>query len=518
MIVEDQRDVVRFLMRPETHGGATVERIDTHSAMVFLAGQRALKLKRAVRFDYLDFGTLERRREACQAEVRINRRTAPSVYRGVVAVTRDAAGALALGSDGTPVDWLVEMTRFDQDALLDRLAAAGRLDLALMRPLAETIAAFHRDAERRPDHGGAAGMRWVVDGNAEGFADQGRGMLDPAQAERVTALARTELDRQAGRLERRRTDGFVRQCHGDLHLRNIVLIDGRPTLFDAIEFNDRIGCVDTWYDLAFLLMDLWRRNLPRHANRVFNVYSTEAGNRLDDLALLPLFLSCRAAVRAKTSASAALVQDDDTGRQQFVQRARTYLAMAENLLQPAPPRLLAIGGLSGTGKSTLALHLAADVGAPPGALVLRSDEIRKALHGVRRLERLTRDAYTAEASARVYAELARQAATALGAGRSVVADAVFARAADRAAIERVAREAGVRFAGIFLDAPAEVLVDRVTRRTVDPSDADPSIVRMQLAHPVGAMTWTVVDASGSREAVATRAAAALGADQAVGVR
>ena len=173
MITEDQTDVVEFLAAPSTHGTATVERIDTHSAIVFLAGERAYKLKRAVRFDYLDFSTSERRRAMCDAEVRLNRRTAPDIYRGVVPITREPDGALALGGSGAPIDWVVEMNRFAQEALFDRLAAAGRLDLELMPPLAAAIAEFHGVAEPRTDHGGKPGMAWVIEGNAAGFAEYG---------------------------------------------------------------------------------------------------------------------------------------------------------------------------------------------------------------------------------------------------------------------------------------------------------------------------------------------------------
>ena len=188
-----------------------------------------------------------------------------------------------------------------------------------------------------------------------------------------------ELNARAEILERRRDAGFVRQCHGDLHLRNIVLLDGRPTLFDGVEFNDEISCTDVLYDLAFLLMDLWRRKLPRHANAVLNGYLTHAGE-WDGLALLPLFLSCRAAVRAKTSATAAAqVLDEEARRGELHATAREYLAMAERLLHPPPPCLVAVGGLSGSGKSTLALGVAPAIGGAPGAVVLRSDETRKQL-------------------------------------------------------------------------------------------------------------------------------------------
>src|SRR6185503_17195797 len=329
MIVDDQSPVIEFLASPSSHHGMPVDRIDTHSAIVFLAGERAYKLKRAVRFDYLDFSTAALRRTFCEAELRLKQRTAPTIYRRVGAVTVESDGSLAVDGRGSAVDWFVEMNRFPQEALFDRLAGAGRLDLALMPPLADAIAVFHTTAAaRRKDHGGAAGMRWVVDGNAAGFAEFGTGCLDAAACRRLTADARRELDRQAPLLDARREAGQVRQCHGDLHLRNIVLLDGRPTLFNAIEFNDEISCTDVLYDLAFLLMDLWRRRLPRHANVVLNRYLFESGD-IDGLALLPLFLSCRAAVRAKTSATAAQLQPDAQRRCELEAAAREYLAMAE---------------------------------------------------------------------------------------------------------------------------------------------------------------------------------------------
>jgi aminoglycoside phosphotransferase family enzyme/predicted kinase len=500
MITEDQSEVVGFLASPSTHGGARVERIDTHSAVVFLAEQRAYKLKRAVRFDYLDFSTAERRHAMCDAEVRLNRRTAPALYKGVVAITREPDGALALGGRGAPLDWVVEMNRFPQEALFDRLAAAGRLALELMPSLAVGIAEFHAAADRRRDHGGKSGMAWVIDGNVEGFAEYGAGVLDSEACRRLTKSSRVELDAHGALLDERRASGFVRQCHGDLHLRNIVLLDSRPTLFDGVEFNDRIACTDVLYDLAFLLMDLWRRSLPRHANAVWNGYLGETGD-LNGVSLLPLFLSCRAAVRAKTSATAARVQQDIRRRSELEESAREYLAMAEGLLHCPRPCLVAIGGFSGTGKSTLALGLAPSVGAVPGAFVIRSDEIRKHLCGVSALERLGSEGYSPEMSERVYATTAERARATLRGGHSAIVDAVFARPADRQAIERVAADMSVPFIGLWLEAPEPTLAARTEQRRNDPSDADADVIRMQHRQGTGLMTWHRVEASGSPEIV-----------------
>ena len=492
MITEDQTAVIELLSASSTHGGAGVERIETHASVVFLVGPRAWKLKRAVRYDYLDFSTAERRRVLCEAEVRLNRRTAPALYLGVVAVTRSEDGALSLGGEGVPVDWVIEMTRFDQDDLLDRLAARGALDLALMRPLADAVVQLHRQADARRDHGGAQGMAWVIEGNARDLTSADAGILDASARDAVVVESRAALARHQPLLDARRIGGDVRQCHGDLHLRNIVLCDGVPTLFDGVEFNDEIACIDVLYDLAFLLMDLWKRRLPAHANAVWNRYLAQTAD-LGGVSLLPLFLSCRAAVRAKTSLAGAGLQNEPRRRAELHEASREYLQLALQLLRARPPCLIAVGGLSGSGKSSLARALAPSVGAAPGAVVLRSDELRKRLCGVQELTRLGPEGYTPEMSQRVYATMAAQAADVLRAGHAAIADAVYARAEDRTAIEQVAARASVPFIGFWLDARSSTLIDRVERRMEDASDADASVVGMQLAESTGPIAWIRID-------------------------
>jgi aminoglycoside phosphotransferase family enzyme/predicted kinase len=512
MITEDQSSIVAYLSSPATHAGAAVERIDTHASIVFLAGDRAWKLKRAVRYDYLDYSTADRRHAMCEAEVRINRRTAPALYCGVTGVTRQADGRLAIGGTGTPVDWLVEMTRFDQSGLFDRLAEAGLLPLKLMSPLAHAIARFHRTADGSVNQGGWDAMRCVIDGNAAGFAAEGAGILDRITCATLTNRARFVLNCVGGLLDLRREDGLVRHCHGDLHLRNIVLLGDQPTLFDAIEFNDEVSSIDVLYDLAFLLMDLWRRELPHHANVLWNGYLSETGD-LDGLRLMPLFLSCRAAVRAKTTATSASLHSDADRRAELQALADAYLTMAGALLEPPPPRLIAVGGLSGSGKSTLAMALAPAIGAVPGAVVIRSDEIRKKLCGVTPLERLGPEGYTDEMSRRVYATLMEHADKVVRAGHTAIADAVFAESADRDAIQQVARHAGVAFAGLWLEAPGALLLSRVEGRSSDVSDAGIEVIWRQLGYQLDSLGWHHLDASGTRQQIRDAAAAVIGSQQ-----
>ena len=510
MPADDQRDVISFLSTPEAYGlrAGSVERIDTHISVVWLAGDRVYKLKRAVRYDYVDFSTIELRRVACEAEVRLNRRTAPSLYRGVVSVTRDTGGSFALGGPGEPVEWLIEMVRFDQDTLFDRLAERHQLEIGLMEGLADAIVRLHAGAEPRPDRGGRAGMAWVVDGNALGFSEQGAGVFDPAACERLTTDARAALDRHAELLEVRRRRGAVRLCHGDLHLRNICLIGGIPTLFDAVEFNEDISCVDVLYDFAFLLMDLWRRGLRSHANAVFNAYFARTVD-LEGLPLLPMFLSCRAAVRAKTSATAAKVQPDERRQRELLGASRQYLVLARELLQPPTASLIAVGGLSGSGKSTLARRLGPLVGAPPGALILRSDVIRKMLLGVPPLTRLGPEGYAQPVTRRVYETIAERAVTTLKAGHAVIADAVYAAPREREDVAAAARDAGVPFVGLWIEGPPEILKRRLSERVSDASDATPAVLERQLGFELGQVDWHRLDGSLDVERVKRDAETAL---------
>jgi aminoglycoside phosphotransferase family enzyme len=294
-----QHDVVAFLSTPAAYGaGCTrVDRIETAISLVFLAGDRAYKLKREIRLPFVDYSTLARRAACCAREVALNRRTAPDLYRGVTPVTCAPDGTLALDGAGTPVEWLVEMHRFDQEALLDAVARRGALDPPLAAAIGREAARLHLAAAPRHDHGGVAGVRWVIDDNRAALARM-TDLFDAGACARLHRDWCAALDRLAPLLEARRDGGWVRECHGDLHLRNICLVAGRPLLFDAIEFNDELSCVDILYDLAFLVMDLLHRGLPAQANAALNAWM-ERVRHYDALPLLPLFLSSRAAIRAK---------------------------------------------------------------------------------------------------------------------------------------------------------------------------------------------------------------------------
>ncbi len=486
-IVEDQSETIAFLeeeLKPE-------RRIDTHGAVVFLCRERAYKLKRAVKFPYMDFSTEGRRAAMCAAEIDVNRRSAPEIYLGIAPVMR-RNGKLALGevgeASGHAVDWLVVMRRFDEEGLLDRMAARGALTPELMAALGARVAVFHDGLPAiasgfcSPDdyrHSVAADVRQMREAGDR---------LDPPTSEALAEAMPRSLEPYLDLVARRVAAGAIRRCHGDLHLRNIVALNGQPVPFDAIEFSDKIANIDVLYDLAFALMDLARQGLGALANRLLNewlwrVGELEGASHEEALALLPMFLARRAAIRAYVDSAVTAVSGADNAP------ARAYQKAALAFLQPAPPQLLAIGGLSGSGKTTLALKLAPEIGRSPGGIVVRTDVERKRQAGVPLEEPMPAGSYSPQASARVYAAFMARAERVLRAGHSVVLDAVFARPDERAAAEALARKVGVPFHGIWLDVPKHVAQQRVTNRKGDASDATASVVERQFGYDLGAIDW-----------------------------
>ena len=489
--MDDQREVIRFLGDGASHGmpGAQVEQIATHISIIFLIGERAYKLKRAVRFSYLDYSTPALREKFCRAELDLNRRTAPALYLQVRAVTRRADGTLTFDGSGTVVDWVLEMRRFAQSEVFDQLAEQHRLTPALMRELTDAIVAFHAAAETVPERGGRTGIAQAITGNIANLL-QASPADDRARIGELGAASLARLAAVGGLLDARADRGRVRRCHGDLHLRNVCLFEGRATLFDCIEFGDELSCIDVLYDLAFLLMDLVLRDLNELANVVFNRYLDLAPDS-DGLPALPLFMSVRAAIRSHVTAALSRQRHSAPAQAQ----AQAYLALAGALIDPHPPILVAIGGRSGTGKSTLAQMLAAEFKPAPGARVIRSDVLRKRLFDVAPETRLPPSAYDDATTARVYAALQDQAAATLAGGYTAIVDAAFLRAEERERIATTAAQSRVPFVGLWLEAPPEILAARIGARTGDASDADLGVLKLQLGLETGAITWQRIDAS-----------------------
>ena len=512
-VVEDQSAVASLLADPETHGGEKPTRIDTHGAMVFLTRDRVYKVKRAVDFSYMDFSTAAKRLAALQEELRVNRRTAPDLYIGIAPVMAEG-DSLRLGDPGDEDESAVEhalvMRRFD--ATFDEIADRGELQPDQITAIAAQTAALHQSAEPHFRADPAGRVNDAIAG-AIRQARQNPEILDPALVDRMEQRLLLHWQAATQTIRQRSAGGLERHCHGDLHLRNICLFEGKPTLFDAIEFNQEFANIDLLYDLAFLLMDLEGRGLRSLSNLALNTYldrrmadgwPDEAG-----LTLLPLFMGLRALIRAEVGANMASVQGDAARAESQKGEAASHLSLAEACLETVPPRLIAVGGLSGSGKSTLSGALAPLIGRAPGARWLRSDVTRKALEGLGPLERLPSDAYTPAQSVRVYRHLLEAAATCIAGGQSVVLDSVYARPAERFAVDALAARMGVPFQGIWLDAPVETRAGRVQDRTGDASDAGPDVAKAQADFELGPVRWTRLDAGHGADEVLKKARALL---------
>jgi len=524
MTETEQAECVRFLSDPAAYGlpaDAAVDRIETHAAHVFLAGARAYKLKKAIQRPYLDYSRASLRRVFCMREVELNARTAPSLYLGHKPIRRGDDGGLVLGGQrGFIVDWVVEMNRFPAEAMADHALADGRFGVDDARDLAIAVAEFHREADETPDQGGAESMSWVGQGNLERVYD----CIAAFPTERALSLLQRQLKalaRQAPLMELRRRTGWTRRCHGDLHLGNVAMLDGRPTPFDAIEFDDRLACIDVFYDLAFLLMDFERRGRPDLANAALNAYLEHGEGLAEQMAavtLLPLLISMRATIRAHIEATLALEGDVMETRSERLRRANTYMTTALKAMAAAPgdaaAPIVALGGLQGVGKSSVAATLAPMLGGPPGAVVLRADAIRKRLFGLPPTERLPQDAYTAVVSDRVMALMFEMALASARGGRPVICDSVFMDPNRRERLRAAAAAGGAPFVGVWLDAPQQTLEQRVTKRAESPrpdaSDADVAVLREAAkADPGDLEDWARISAGGDLAAVAVAVQSAV---------
>jgi aminoglycoside phosphotransferase family enzyme/predicted kinase len=512
-----QDDVLAFLADPASYRGQArhrgqvdkVKRIDTHAATVFLAGDRVLKVKRAVRFPFLDYSTLDKRKQACEAELAVNAPYAPDIYRGVVAISREADGRLAIGGKGRPVEWAVEMRRFDETRTLDHLA--GEIDAALADALGRAVAAAHAQTAAVDGSEWIAALGGYIDEHVAAFGQHPE-IFPKAENQAFARASRAAYERIVPLLRDRGRRGLIRRIHGDLHLGNIVLIDGKPVLFDAIEFSDIIATGDVFYDLAFLLMDLAERGLAAAANGVLNRYlaQTHRIEDLDALTMLPFFLAMRAAIRAKVTV-ARMERAPAAEGPAIAGAAKAYFAFARRAIAPPAPAFVAVGGLSGTGKSRLTRALAPDIAPMPGAVIVRSDVERKALFGVGETDKLPAAAYAAGESARVYAVVADKARRILAAGHSAIADAVFAQPAERDVVAAAAKSANVPLCGLFLTADLATRLKRVGGRARDASDANAAVAKAQDAYDLGPLDWARIDASGTVEDTLARAKTALSA-------
>ena len=430
---------------------------DAHLRRVPRAGY-GVKMKKAVRLSYVDFSGIEDRRRFLEREIALNAAAAPGLYKDVVPILQD----------GRVLDWALRMARVPAVDFLDRVAADGRLDGAMQDALADAVADLHAGLAPVAVSDAAGRMRAVVAGNAAAALAAG---LDPGPVAAWRDAIGAALEGCAGLLADRAAAGLVRRAHGDLHLGNLLLWHGRPAPFDALEFDEALATIDIGYDLAFLLMDLDVRVSRTTACRVLSRYVGRMGDA-GLLGALPAFLSLRAMVRAHVTQAAA------------------YLDAALAYLTPVPPVLIAVGGLMGTGKTTLARRLAPTLGRPPGALVVRSDEVRKRLHGIRPEQALPPEAYDDDSNRRTDQVLLDTTQTALRAGHAVVVDATFLDPALRTRLRDLAGP--VPFTGLWLQVPVVELERRIAARRGDASDATIAVLHAALPRATPPPDWQLI--------------------------
>lgn len=481
-----QPELIEKLLEPARypHPVESVALHETHANWVLLAGEYAYKIKKPVNFGFLDFSTLESRRFYCEEEIRLNRRLAPELYHRVVPITGSAGDPQPDGS-GEAFEHAVLMTRFDPEQCLDKRLPRGEVTREELDLLASDIARFHAEippVEPGQDFGKPDILYRQM---SENFTDSRERINADHRAllAEVEEMSHAAFDQLQQRLERRYRDGRVRECHGDLHLGNLVHHEGRVRAFDCIEFNPALRWVDTASETAFLLMDLEFRGRPDLSARWRNLYLEWSGD-YDSVPTLGFFKAYRAMVRAKVALLAAdqkPASDPDHESRQAL--AGDYVRTAWRALQADSGHILITHGLSGSGKSHLALGLAE---ALPG-LRLRSDVERKRLFGLDpgadTGSQLGGGIYTPEATRRTYERLAEIAGELARAGETVMVDATFLARAPREQLHEAARRAGVPFTIIKLEAPRSVLEERIRRRAAagnDPSEAGLRVLAEQM--------------------------------------
>ena len=501
-----QARVREFLQQPQTYGlpsDAKIETIETHASWIFLVGDRVYKLKKAIKLTYLDFSTLDLRTHAVNREFSLNQKFSPDLYLGMAGVYSRPNSDYSLHplrvvdqrSDDTLVEPLVVMRRFPQNAQLDRIVASKNMTTALAEQLGVMAALVIENAEERKSDWGRQ-FRSVI---SNSFQD-----LEHLPENLGGRHVRQLRDRILETVSVNSSDiaeasgiGRVRRCHGDLHLGNIYVSDNKAFPFDALEFDENLATIDVLYELAFLLMDLIQNDEIQSALRVQTVCVSRCA-LWQGVHLLPLYCAVRSLIRAIVTADLNRQHQSDI----LEDKAHRYIKTAEKLLEPTSPRLICIGGLSGTGKTTQAFHLAEQLF--PLSMVIRSDMIRKISSGVDIFEKLPAASYTPEASALVYEKMLQDAETILHKGTPVVLDAVFNHPEEQRVAEKLARDLNIPFHGFWLELPLGERIDRISERELDASDADKAVAEIQEKYDRPNSSWETISARGTPQQVGRR--------------
>ena len=472
-----------FLKNPDhydTEGPVVLH--ETHGAWVGVGGNIAIKVKKPVLFPYMDYSTPEKRRDLCLREMTLNQRTAPHLYREIRMIAQNSDGTLFFTTDASDavVDYAIVMNRFDDQRLLSEQSSFSE---DLCERLAARIADFHKHEAPLSGIDGYAMMVGVVQGN-DGCFSAYPNALPQNQTRALTEYCLRALEAHKNLLQARSAH-CLKQCHGDLYLKNIYVdTDGQPVLFDCIEFNDAFAQIDTAYDLAFLLMDVKFRGMAREGFCIQHTYVRKTGD-MEGLLLMPVFMAIRAAIRSHVSLAIAQGITDAGAKEGFLRDAKAYLDLALSLVSPKKGSVTAFGGYAGSGKTTLAHALAEKT----GAVLVSSDDLRKHMHGAAVTETLPQTAYTDEKNRAVYDRLQTLAMGLAQTGQNVVLDATFLREEGREALAEQLTKAGIAFRGFWVQAPDDLAEARMDQRTGDASDATSEVRRRQKQSDVGAITW-----------------------------
>lgn len=476
----DQQELINAILGNQVAGiGPVHKHIETHLSHLFLTADRAYKLKRAIKLPFVDYSTVETRRLGCMAETDINTKLGSPLYYGAIPVCRSREGRFWIGLEAEVIDYLVVMHRFPDGQQCDELAQAGALTLKHVERIANRIAGMHLEAPSSMHFGRIADYRSVLSGleatEADGAARSG---LEPGDRQIYDSIDRA-LSRAAPLIERRRRGGKVKRTHGDLHLGNLCVFQGEPIAFDALEFNEALATSDVLFDLAFLLMDLKTRMLDQHANAVMNCYWDAAQEEEIALAMLPVFMTIRAMTRMAVSLE-----------QEKLEAADRYRQLAHRLLQRSHSHQIAIGGLSGSGKSTVARLLAPCLPGAVGARILRTDNLR--------LQSGPAPRYSEADRLVVYDRLGKVFREAAGAGVSVIADATF----EMEGLDKsMWFEPGGHIRRFWIRTPKTVRLSRVAARVGDVSEIAPDVAARQREPAHVDARWTVLDGMAPPEAI-----------------